>query len=221
MPLTPSIYVLAGVNGSGKSSVGGSMLKVHNLGWFNPDTAARKIRETYPYMSHAAANSTAWAYGKNQLQRAIRRRESYSLETTLGGNTIANLLIDAADNGYQLKIWYVGLASVELCLQRVEQRVSRGGHDIPEAAIRHRWNASRRNLIRMLPKLHILELIDNSHQADPVKGLMPKPKIILRFREGRIMNPDQLSYSPEWAQPIVAAAVKLARSDLDSSRKAD
>ena len=39
----PVLYVLAGVNGAGKSSIGGQLLVSAGLTWFNPDTFAREL----------------------------------------------------------------------------------------------------------------------------------------------------------------------------------
>jgi len=61
------------------------------------------------------------------------------------------MLGDAAVRKFALRIWYAGLASPELHIERVHERVRRGGHAIPEDRIRERWTTSRQNLIRLLP----------------------------------------------------------------------
>jgi len=48
------------------------------------------------------------------LQRAIAERSNYALETTLGGETIVSLLLEAADAGPGVNVWFIGLDSVEL-----------------------------------------------------------------------------------------------------------
>jgi predicted ABC-type ATPase len=104
------------------------------------------------------------------------------------------------------------LESPELHLRRVRSRVSRGGHDIPEEKIRERWNSSRENLIRLLPYLHHLRLYDNSIEADPAKGEAPRPRLLLEVKSRKITAPADLSNAPEWAQPIIAAAIHLHRA---------
>jgi predicted ABC-type ATPase len=94
-------------------------------------------------------------------------------------------------------------------LSRVRRRADRGGHDIPEAKIRERWRSSRENLVRLLPQIHHLRVYDNSHEADPVAGEAPQPLFLLEMRDQRITAPEDLSNAPEWAQPILAAAMKL------------
>lgn len=201
----PTIYVLAGVNGSGKSSIGGAAFESRRVKYYNPDVAARTLREVHPNMTEFLANSHAWILCKEMLEKSIVKHETYAFETTLGGNTITSLLVQAAEAGHQVKIWYVGLESVELNIARVRVRVAHGGHNIPEAYIRKRWNSSRRNLIKLLPHLHSLRLYDNSYEADLQAGKPPKPRLLLHVKAKKIVGPE-LTGAPEWAKPIIAGA---------------
>lgn len=205
--LDPTIYVLAGVNGSGKSSIGGAAFASRGVEYYNPDLAARKLREIHPRMTQRVANGHAWTLGKNMLEKAIAQKAIYAFETTLGGNTITRLLIKAAEQGFKLKIWYVGLESVESNIARVLKRVEGGGHDIPVADIRRRWDGSRRNLIKLLPHLHSLRLYDNSHEADPGLGHVPRPQLLLHIEAKKFMGPSDLSGAPEWAKPMISKAL--------------
>jgi hypothetical protein len=118
------------------------------------------------------------------------------------------------------------LESPELHIARVESRVARGGHDISEEDIRRRYERSRLNLIDLLPVLppqrgcrvgdpglRALRIFDNSAEADPAGGQTPKPTLVLSMvlsMEGRkILEPKDLTHTPAWAKPIVAAALKL------------
>ncbi len=148
----PTIYVLAGVNGSGKSSIGGAAITARGAYDYNPDTAAQELRKIHPNMTQPIANSHAWTLGKDMLEKAIKDKEIFAFETTLGGNTITSLLIHAAENGLKVKLWYAGLESVELNLARVKARVAYGGHDIPEEDIRKRWDSqSHTDRVRQKP----------------------------------------------------------------------
>jgi len=117
--------------------------------------------------------------------------------------------MQAADGGAEVWIWYVGLDSPERHLARVRSRVKAGGHDIPEADIRRRWDASRQNLVALMPKLARLYLYDNSHEADPRAGKTPQPRLLLQVRNGRIVGPVDFAAVPPWAKPIVARAIDL------------
>lgn len=207
----PHLYVLAGVNGAGKSSIGETIFRTEGSAVFNPDTIAQKIRALHPDISVAQANGHAWQMGKELLEEAIAQKRDYRFETKLGGRSIARLLQTAAREGHLLHIWFCGLESPELHLRRVRSRVSRGGHDIPEEKIRERWNSSRENLIRLLPYLHHLRVYDNSIEADPANGETPRLRLLLEVKSRKITAPADLSNAPEWAQPIIAAAIHLHR----------
>lgn len=205
------IYVFAGTNGAGKSSVVGSGFRATGAEYFNPDEMAKSVRIGNPDLSHDQANGIAWNLGRERLERAITDRASFAFETTLGGNTITTLLEKAANEGIQVRMKFVGLASPELHIARVRARVASGGHDIPEDKIRERYQKSRLNLIRLLPKLAELLLYDNSKDADPQRGVAPEPMLLLHMKRGRILKIGRPAAIRDWAKPILAAALKLSR----------
>jgi predicted ABC-type ATPase len=208
----PNIYVLAGVNGSGKSSIGGAAIRAAGAAYFNPDEAAAKLRRLHPHLDQGLANSTAWQIGKQLLEKAIAERKDFAFESTLGANTMTTLLIAAADSGFEVHIWYAGLDSPERNIARVQQRVARGGHDIPAAAIRKRYETSRLNLIKLLPHVTSLRVFDNSTEADPHGGVAPLPVLVLEVQREKIVAVD-LTTTPQWAKPIVVAAMRQFGAD--------
>lgn len=205
------ITVLAGVNGAGKSSVGGAFLEQAGGAFYNPDLAARAIRDAAPALTADAANALAWQRGRDLLEAAIARRADFNFETTLGGQTIARLLLAAVEAGATLNLWYAGLASVELHLARVAARVRKGGHSIPADVIRKRWTSSQLNLIRLLPAVTNLRVFDNSTERDPDRGHAPAPQLVLSVTDRTIdfPGPDTIAATPDWAKPIVVAAFRL------------
>ena len=205
----PHIYVLAGVNGAGKSSIGGAAFRAFGADYFNPDEAARALITADPALTQVEANAQAWQLGKGLLERAIAEGLDFVFETTLGANTMPRLLREAALKGFNVYIWYAGLSSPELHIARVQARVRKGGHDIPEQDIRRRYEHSRLNLIHLLPHFTALRVYDNSADADPAAGKAPKPALVLHMERGKILNAADLSHTPEWAKPIVAAALGL------------
>lgn len=206
--------MIAGVNGAGKSSIGGAAFRENGGEYFNPDEAARRLMAANPGTDQAAANSAAWRQGRSLLEQAIGKNLEFAFETTLGGSTIARLLAGAAARGMAVYVWYVGLSSPELHIRRVRARVRRGGHDIPEETIRRRFEHSRLNLVALLPALTALRLYDNSAEADPAAGKAPAPVPVLVMEHRKILNPGDLPKAPDWAKPIVAAAIKLAQPQM-------
>jgi predicted ABC-type ATPase len=208
-PSPSRIYVLAGVNGAGKSSIGGAAFRASGADYYNPDETASVLTAANPTLAQADANSAAWHEGVKLLKRAIAERNDFAFETTLGANTIPRMLAQAASQGIEIYIWYVGLSSPELHIERVQARVRRGGHDIAAEHIHRRFQHSRLNLIQLMPHLTALRVYDNSADADPATGKTPKPKLVLHMVRGKIRNPRDLKHTPDWAKPIVATALKL------------
>lgn len=206
------IYVIAGVNGAGKSSIGGAAFRDLGADYYNPDEAARGMLGRNPALSQADANSAAWHQGVRLLGRAIAERKDFAFETTLGANTIPRMLQEAAAQGIEIFVWYVGLASVQLHIDRVDARVRRGGHAIARDLIEHRFEQSRINLIELMPHLTELRVYDNSVDADPASGKTPKLKLLLHVKRGTILNLRELTYTPDWAKPIVSTALKLHKA---------
>jgi predicted ABC-type ATPase len=205
----PVLYVLAGVNGAGKSSIGGHILTRAGLTWFNPDTFARELIAA-THCVQDTANGHAWAEGVRRLDEAITGKRSYAFETTLGGRTMA-AKIQAAAHSHDVIIWFCGLDSPERHLHRVRARVSRGGHDIPEAKIRARYPQALRNVIALMPHLAHLRVYDNSAEA-AMGHPVPDPLLVLELAAGRLVQPaagDQaaLEQTPDWAKPLVEAAL--------------
>jgi predicted ABC-type ATPase len=210
-PSRPFIYVLAGVNGAGKSSVGGAHIEDNGLTWFNPDTYARML-VTEQGRAPEQANAEAWESGRKRLEAAIAEKKSFAFETTLGASTIPRLL-QKASNTHDVLMWFCGLSSAEQHIARVAARVAKGGHPIPESKIRERWDGSRLNVIRLLPYLAHLQAYDNSKDVKPGQPI-PDPVLVLEMAQARIVSPDPhdaeaLARTPAWAKQLVQAAIEL------------
>jgi len=202
----PLIYVLAGVNGAGKSSVGGHILRRAGLAWFNPDTYARELMARGGF-SQVQANAAAWQEGLRRLDAAVAEGRNFAFETTLGGSTIVARLRAAAVS-HDVAMWFCGLASPEQHIARVRARVAAGGHDIAEDRIRQRYRTSREHLVELVPQLSRLRVFDNSAEVLPGQAI-PDPVLLLDMADGRVRWPtsaDDIKRTPEWAKPLLAAA---------------
>ncbi len=205
----PVLFVLAGVNGAGKSSIGGHLLARAGLSWFNPDTYARELVAATG-CSQADANAAAWQEGLRRLDEALAQGRHHAFETTLGGTTMAARIRDAART-HDVMLWYCALASPEQHIARVRARVAAGGHDIPEAKVRERWTTSLRNLIALLPHLAQLQVYDNSAEAAPGSPV-PDPVLVAEMQGGRLVAPTTLAAlqrTPDWAKPLLEAAFSV------------
>jgi predicted ABC-type ATPase len=197
------IFVLAGVNGAGKSSIGGSAIRAAGQDWYNPDEFAQAMHRQYPDIPLHEINSQVWHEGRRRLEAAIRDNTDFAFETTLGGSTITNTLLDAIAAGVSVNVWYCGLASPEQHIERVAARVARGGHDIPHDLIRDRYKTSMRNLCRLAPGLDQLAVYDNSTPLSDQQ--LPKIRRLLHVANGEIRELDR--DMPEWAKPVAAVCL--------------
>lgn len=207
----PFLYVLAGVNGAGKSSVGGHLLQAAGLDWYNPDAFARGLRRTLG-LAQAEANAQAWQEGVQRLQAAVSAGHNHAFETTLGGRSIAALLHEAS-RSHDVLVWFCGLSSPEQHIARVQARVRAGGHPIEASDIRRRWPRALQNLIGLMPVLAALQVHDNSAEA-AAGAPVPDPQRVLQMRDGVLEWPaaddlDALRRTPAWAVPLMEAALRL------------
>ena len=215
----PVLLVLAGVNGAGKSSIGGNvMLRRAGLSWFNPDTYTRLLMEGGLALDEA--NARAWQHGLNLLDQAVAAGHSHAFETTLGGATMAQRIAAAAST-HDVLMWFCGLSSPEQHVSRVAKRVAAGGHGIPEAKIRERWVHAPLHLIELMPHVNELRVFDNSTEAATGQAVAD-PRLVLHVRTGVVQFPvalADLQHTPAWAKPIVKAARDLEARVSEAPRR--
>lgn len=99
---------------------------------------------------------------KRTIDEALSRRLSFSLETTLAGGFAVRIMRRAKELGYEIELIYIGTSSADINVQRVAARVARGGHAVPEDAIRRRYERSLQNLPAALALADRSVLYDNS-----------------------------------------------------------
>ncbi|HEY3659166.1 MAG TPA: AAA family ATPase [Steroidobacteraceae bacterium] len=206
----PVLYVLAGVNGAGKSSVGGHLLQRDGLTWFNPDTFAREFKASTG-CDQETANAYAWQEGMRRLGEAIAQGLNHAFETTLGGKSVMAKILEAAKT-HDVLIWFCGLSSPELHIARVKARVAAGGHPIPEEKIRERYPNAQLNLIKLMPHVAYIKVYDNSTEA-AADGTVPDPVLVFEMENGQVISPapddlKALQRAPEWSKSILEAALR-------------
>jgi predicted ABC-type ATPase len=209
----PVLYVLAGVNGAGKSSIGGHLLERDGLTWFDPDAFARDLRRATG-CSQEEANAEAWQESIRRLDQAVVTVTTHAFETTLGGRTVAAKIKEATKT-HDVIVWFCGLATPEHHVRRVAARVRAGGHDIPESRIRERYPQALLNLVDLVPHVSSLRVYDNSVEVGPGQAV-PDPILVLDMVDGALVFPaaddvDALGRTPDWAKPVVEAALRKLR----------
>lgn len=177
----PTAIVLAGVNGAGKTTASRSLLAktLRVMSFVNADVIAQGLSGFDP----DAAAMRAARIMLEQLHDLAAQRANFAFETTLAARSYAGWLNSLRLSGYDVHLFYFWLDNVDLAIARVAARVQKGGHHIPEATIRRRYDRSIRNLFELyLPVVTSWRVYDNSVHGFPrliSKGKRNQPEVVL------------------------------------------
>jgi len=184
----PIMYIFAGNNGSGKSTI--RNLIVDRLGIsvnIDPDALARGIDSLHPESRKVSAGKEAIKLARD----CIRHGRDFSVETTLAGGNAIRLMRDAKANKFEITMFYVGLGDYHLNIERVAVRVRNGGHHIPTEDIIRRHDTSIQNLLNNMHLIDHLIVIDNSSD---------KGDMVLQISHGSITH--RLDSIPGWVEQV-------------------
>lgn len=153
----PQAIVIAGPNGSGKTTAAMELLP-EGIVYVNADLIASEL-------SGRPGTPGDIRAGRVLLERVEAleaNRQSFAIETTLATRMLASRFESWQGAGYETHLIFFWLPDPDLCVQRVAQRVRRGGHHVPEETIRRRYESGMRNLIRYGPLADTWRMYDNS-----------------------------------------------------------
>lgn len=135
------LYILAGANGSGKSTISRVLLPTESLVYVNPDDIARELNPSDP----TAAKVEAGKATLRRIDEYFAAGTSFAIESTLSGNVYLKVLAMAKELGYMTVILYTFIDNPEACIARIAVRVQAGGHYVPDEDVRRRFYRSKRN----------------------------------------------------------------------------
>lgn len=163
--------IIAGVNGAGKSTLYRGMLaedeELKNTERVNADDILKSLNADWRNMGDQLK---AMKVAVNRIYKFVDEGISFNHETTLAGASIKNIIQKAKQQGFEVDMYYVGLDSADLAVQRVNERVKKGGHGVPESVVRKRYEASLRNLKDVLPLCDIVKIYDNTYELNMIAG---------------------------------------------------
>ena len=141
----PVCTVIAGPNGAGKTTFALNYLRGAGRcdNFVNADLIAAGLSPLVPEREAIEAGRLFL----REVRRFVVARESFAFETTLSGRSYLRLIREMRANGWDVDLVYLWLPSVAACVERVAERVARGGHDIPTETIRRRYGRSVNNLL--------------------------------------------------------------------------
>ena len=156
-----NLYIISGCNGAGKTTASYTVLPeiLDCREFVNADEIARGLSPFNP-------EGVAIEAGRLMLQRIedlLAKSETFSIETILATKSYINLVRRAQAKAYSVRLLFFWLNSPELALQRIAERVAKGGHNIPESIVRRRYVAGINNLFRLfMSEVDSWEIYDNS-----------------------------------------------------------
>lgn len=167
-PERPTLVVIAGSNGAGKSSWTASGHVHSSIPVLDPDAIARALWPDAPHQAATLAGREVLRLQREYLADA----RSFAVETTLSGTSILRLMENARASGFSVHLLYIGLEDVRIAINRIAVRVARGGHGIPAADVRRRYGRSLGHLRAAIERSDRVQLIDNTGEGDPREVLV-------------------------------------------------
>jgi len=138
------LIIIAGVNGSGKTTFAKEFLKSFNYEFINADEIAKKLNPE----NIAKARIVAGKMFLKEIEKSKNYGKSFIIETTLSGKYTERIIRKLKQENYSIIIIYIFLESSKLCINRVKDRQLKGGHFIPNEDIIRRFNRSNKNFWR-------------------------------------------------------------------------
>ncbi len=196
----PTLTVVAGPNGAGKTTFVKALERDgHALGHLvNPDEIAATMTGDQPGRELRAGRAAI-----GQARKHIAAGESFTQETTLTGAWAKTLMSEAKAAGFTVAMIYVGIEDLAVSQARVEDRVEKGGHAVPPADQRRRFDRSLDNLAPAARIADSAVVFDNSSAERPYE-------LVAEIERGQVRAAVQKM--PSWASRALAALPRAERS---------
>ncbi|PZP54850.1 MAG: hypothetical protein DI586_08650 [Micavibrio aeruginosavorus] len=174
----PLMIIIAGPNGSGKTTVAAPFLKKLKVKEFvNNDEIARGLS---PFNYEEQALEAGRIYLR-RLDNLIKIKESFAIETTLSGLSLVRQIAKAKSAGYEIRLYFITTLNVKVNISRVRNRVKQGGHNVPVEDIKRRYKRGVINLFRTYASLCdiIYIWVTNLPDPEPIAIFVPDEWLVL------------------------------------------
>ena len=132
------LFIIAGANGTGKTTLANEILNIYkDVNFVNADEIARNLNNN----SILKAGKIAIA----NIYNLLNKNQSFIIETTLSGNYIEKVINTAKERNYEINLFYIFVDNYNICLERIKNRVLKGGHDVPDKDVIRRYYRSIKN----------------------------------------------------------------------------
>lgn len=190
----PVLIVIAGPNGSGKTSVTSQILEhkwIEDSIYINPDIVAQ---EKYGDWNSIDAIKQSIIYCENLREECLKNKTSLIFETVLSRVDKVDYIARAKEAGFFIRLFFVCTESPTINAARIAQRVMEGGHDVPIPKIISRYKNSIFNCCIASKIADRTYIYDNSAENKTVR-------LLFRLTDGKLYKQYEENI-PEWAQPI-------------------
>lgn len=191
----PVLIVIAGPNGSGKTSVTSKILHhewLEDSEYINPDNVARDM---FGDWNNQDAVLKAANYCKEWRERCLAERKSHIFETVMSASDKVDYILRAKEAGFFIRLFFVSTESPTINAKRVANRVLNGGHDVPIPKIISRYDKSIANCIALAPYVDRLYVYDNSVED-------AEATLLFRLSDGTLAK-RYVDRIPDWAGRIL------------------
>ncbi len=191
----PLLIVIAGPNGSGKTTITSEVLEsdwLEDAVYINPDIVAQ---EKFGNWNSPEAVREAALFCEQWREQCLANGESLIFETVMSAPDKLDFIRRAKKAGYFVRIFFISTANPTINAARIARRVMKGGHDVPIPKIISRYIKSIANCAEIAPVVDRLYVYDNSLED---KKAVP----LFRLRNGAI-GKQYVEAVPEWAQNIL------------------
>ncbi len=176
--------IIGGTNGVGKSSFLGSLDEQRSdLGVI---VDADKINLKFSGDKVKGGKEAA-----RIIADCLEKEISFTQETTLSGHKTLNTIKTAREKNYSIRLYYIGISSAEESLMRIENRVRKGGHNIPESDVIRRYKSRFEDFAKILPYCDEAFLFDNENGFAKVA----------EYKNGKIRVVGE--YEPDWLKNLI------------------
>lgn len=191
----PLLIVIAGPNGSGKTSVTSRLLKhewVEDSVYINPDIVAKDV---FGDWNSKEAVLKAANYCAEWRETCLAKKQSLIFETVMSADDKVDYIMRAKEAGFFIRVFFIATANPTINASRIAGRVMKGGHDVPITKIISRYRKSIINCMKVSSIVDRLYIYDNSIDGE-------EAKIQFRLVNG-VMGKMYVTDVPEWAQAIL------------------
>ena len=136
-----TLYILAGANGSGKSTIAKELLPEENIVYVNADDIARELCPENMQAVRIRAGKEFYS----RISELFNEKKSFAMESTLSGVGHIKTIQRAHKLEYKVVIIYTFVDSAASCVARIQTRVKNGGHPVPEEDVIRRFDRSKQH----------------------------------------------------------------------------